>query len=48
MNDNQLVISGISGRYPEAANFEILWDKLIQGVPLYSSDDRRWPVGELI
>ncbi|XP_074599703.1 fatty acid synthase-like [Brevipalpus obovatus] len=39
-----LVISGIAGRYPEAQNFEILWEKLIAGVPLYSSDDRRWPV----
>ena len=41
-----IVISGISGRYPESDNLEEFWDKLIQGVELISSDDRRWPVGE--
>lgn len=43
---HEFVISGIAGRYPEASNFEMLWEKLISGVPLYSSDDRRWPVGK--
>lgn len=41
-----IVISGISGRYPESDNLEEFWDKLIQGVELISCDDRRWPVGE--
>ena len=41
-----IVISGISGRYPESDNLEEFWDKLIQGIELISCDDRRWPVGE--
>jgi len=43
---NDYVISGISGRYPEASDLDEFWQKLLRGEPLYSSDDRRWPVGE--
>jgi acyl transferase domain-containing protein len=40
-----IVISGISGRYPESANVEEFWNQLISGKELSSIDDRRWPVG---
>lgn len=43
-----VVISGISGRYPESNNLTEFWEKLISGVELVSSDGRRWPVGECI
>ena len=41
-----IVISGISGRYPECESLQEFWDKLSSGVELISSDDRRWPIGE--
>lgn len=43
--DNDIVISGISGRYPECENVEEFWHKLINGIPMYTADARRWPVG---
>lgn len=44
--DEDIVISGISGRYPECNDITEFWDKLMSGVELISCDDRRWPVGE--
>ena len=44
--DEEIVISGISGRFPSCANIDEFWEKLLSGVELISSDDRRWPVGE--
>ena len=41
-----IVISGISGRYPESLNVHEFWEKLLSGRELSSIDDRRWPVGE--
>ena len=41
-----VVISGISGRYPESLNMREFWEKLLSGRELSSIDDRRWPVGE--
>ena len=46
--DDDIVISGISGRYPESENVEEFWYKLLNGIPMYSQDDRRWPVGKLV
>ncbi|RWS02169.1 fatty acid synthase-like protein, partial [Dinothrombium tinctorium] len=43
VNENDFVISGISGRYPESDNIEEFWNNLINGYELYTSDDRRWP-----
>ena len=47
VESDPIVISGISGRYPESMNMEEFWNKLISGKELSSIDDRRWPVGEL-
>ncbi|RWS04829.1 fatty acid synthase-like protein, partial [Dinothrombium tinctorium] len=44
-NEDDIVISGISGRFPNSDNIEEFWSNLISGNELYSSDDRRWPVG---
>lgn len=41
-----IVISGISGRYPECESLQEFWDKLSSGIELISSDERRWPIGE--
>lgn len=45
-DSDSIVISGISGRYPESLNLDEFWDQLINGKELSSIDDRRWPVGE--
>ena len=43
---DEIVISGISGRYPESDNIKEFWDNLVTGADILTSDDRRWPVGE--
>ncbi|RWR99261.1 fatty acid synthase-like protein, partial [Dinothrombium tinctorium] len=43
-SDDEIVISGISGRFPESDNLEEFWENLINGRELYTADDRRWPV----
>ncbi|RWS03476.1 fatty acid synthase-like protein, partial [Dinothrombium tinctorium] len=43
-DEEEIVVSGISGRYPESDNIEEFWHNLINGYDLYSADDRRWPV----
>ena len=44
--DEDIVISGISGRYPESENVDEFWNNLLHGEELASIDDRRWPVGK--
>ena len=44
--DEDIVISGISGRYPESDSLDEFWEKLLSGVELISCNDRRWPIGE--
>ena len=46
--EDNFVISGISGRYPDSDDIEEFWSNLMNGVQLYTADDRRWPIGELI
>jgi len=41
-----LVISGMAGRVPGAGRGGGVWQKLLEGVPLITSDNRRWPVGK--
>ena len=45
-NSEEVVISGISGRYPESDNLDQFWSNLLSGVELGTEDDRRWPVGK--
>ncbi|KAH9507034.1 hypothetical protein DERF_011738 [Dermatophagoides farinae] len=39
-----IVISGISGRFPEADNMDEFAQKLFSGEDMVTRDDRRWPV----
>ncbi|KAI1292281.1 Fatty acid synthase [Halotydeus destructor] len=41
----QVVISGISGRYPQSDNLEELKNNLFAGVDMVTADDSRWPIG---
>jgi hypothetical protein len=45
-SEMDIVISGISGRYPESMNMQEFWDNLLSGQELSSEDDRRYPVGK--
>lgn len=44
MNED-IVISGISGRFPESDNTDEFADNLLNGVDMITEDDRRWPLG---
>lgn len=40
-----IVISGIAGRFPESDNMDEYADNLFRNVDMVTADDRRWPVG---
>jgi len=44
--EDEIVICGISGRFPDSVNVDEFWDNLINGVDMVSQDDRRWPQGK--
>lgn len=46
MNED-IVISGISGRFPESDNMDEYAKNLFDNVDMVTEDDRRWPTGEL-
>ncbi|XP_003423914.1 fatty acid synthase [Nasonia vitripennis] len=43
--DDDVVISGFSGRLPESSNIEEFKQQLFEGVDLVTDDERRWPSG---
>ncbi|RWS04029.1 acyl transferase domain protein-like protein [Dinothrombium tinctorium] len=48
MKENDIVISGIAGRFPLCENSEEFWRRLISGEDLSSTtNDERWPLGFL-
>lgn len=44
--DQEIVISGIAGRFPESDNMELLKKNLLNKVDLITDDDRRWKLGD--
>lgn len=44
-HEDEIVISGISGRFPESSNIEEYWSNLINGIDMVNDDPRRWPTG---
>lgn len=42
-----VVITGVSGRFPEADSLEEFKQNLFEGVDMVTENDRRWPVGKL-
>ncbi|XP_066991506.2 fatty acid synthase [Anabrus simplex] len=43
--EDDVVITGLSGRLPESANIEEFRKQLFEGVDLITDDERRWPSG---
>ena len=41
-----IVISGIAGRFPEADSMDEFAQKLFQGEDMVTCNDRRWPTGK--
>lgn len=44
--EEDVVITGLSGRLPESNNIEEFAQQLFAGVDLVTGDDRRWPTGK--
>lgn len=44
-SQEDVVISGISGRFPEAQNIKEFMDNLFEGVDMITEDNRRWDPG---
>ena len=42
---DEIVISGVSGRYPESDNIDEFATNLFNGVDMVTETDRRWPTG---
>lgn len=45
---DQIIISGFSGRFPESSTIEEFKKQLLKGVDLVTDDGRRWPAGKWI
>lgn len=45
-DQEDIVISGISGRFPRCDNVQEFGDLLLEGEDLVTEDDLRWPPGE--
>lgn len=43
---DDIVVTGISGRYPGSENIDELWNNLMQGKKLYVPDKFQYPNGE--
>lgn len=43
---DDIVISGIGGRYPESDSLDEFRDNLFNNVDMITGDDRRWPEGK--
>ncbi|GFO05616.1 fatty acid synthase [Plakobranchus ocellatus] len=46
--EGEIVVSGISGRYPDSANVGELQYNLLNGINMITVDNRRWEPGDLI
>jgi len=44
--NDEVVISGISGRLPESNSIAEFRENLFAGVDMVTNDDRRWPAGK--
>jgi fatty acid synthase len=42
---DDIVISGIAGRFPESDSIDELRDNLYNNVDMITEDERRWPLG---
>ena len=45
LDDEEIVIAGVSCRLPESNNVQEFWQHLINGEDMITENDRRWPVG---
>ena len=43
---DDIVISGIGGRYPNSDNVDQFWTNLMSGLEMTTIDDSRWPLGK--
>lgn len=46
--DDDVVISGISGRFPNCDTFEEFKQKLFNGTDILAEGENRWPDGKLL
>lgn len=47
VDKNLLVVSGISGRYPQSNSVDELWEKICRGLILYEKDPTPYPKGKV-
>lgn len=48
MDRPEVVISGLSGRFPASDNLDEFRSNLFNGVDMVRADDSRWPQGKLL
>lgn len=47
-DQEEIVISGVSGRFPRSENVKEFGDLLLAGEDLITEDDLRWPPGLIL
>ena len=45
-HEPEVVISGISGRFPSSDSIQEFKDNLFNGVDMVTADESRWPIGK--
>lgn len=46
LDDDAVVISGISGRFPNSGNINEFMENLMKGIDCVSADHTRWSIGK--
>lgn len=46
LDDDAVVISGMSGRFPKSGNINELMENLMNGIDCVSADHNRWSIGK--
>lgn len=46
IGDDDIVVSGLSGRFPKSANIDEFYCNLLNGIDMLSVPGRRYPPGE--
>lgn len=47
LSEDEVVVSGIAGRFPESENVQQLQDNLMSKRDLVTEDNRRWNLGKV-
>lgn len=48
ISDDDIVIAGISGRFPNSEDLNAFWNNLVNSCEMYSLETERWPTSKFV